>query len=144
MNKKGSAAKFLLVAIATLAMAAGSLTLALADDHHHDRDRDRDGRPGYGWVDHRERDTYRDGYWDGRRDAHRDYRRDRYWRPEFHGYVPHERVYVSLRNHGYANWAGAPYWYRDRYVVRTYDRWGRPVFVEVNPYTADYVGVVRF
>lgn len=138
MNRKNTTVKFLLVAAATIAMAVGSVSLALADGHHHDRD--NDGRPDHSWSERHDRDSYRDGYWEGRRDAHH----DRYWRPEFRDFAPHDRVYVSLRNHGYSRWAGTPYWYRDHYVVQTYDRRGRAVFVEVNPYTADYVGVIRF
>jgi hypothetical protein len=70
--------------------------------------------------------------------------RDRYWQPRYHGYVPHDRVYGALRGHGYRRWDGDPYWYRGHYVVHTYDRRGRAVFVEVNPYTADFIGVIKF
>jgi hypothetical protein len=70
--------------------------------------------------------------------------RDRYWQPRFHGYVPHDRVYGTLRGHGYRQWDGEPYWYRGRYVVRSHDRRGRTVFVEINPYTADFIGIIKF
>ncbi len=115
------------------------------------RDWDRDGRPDNSWSERHDRDGYRDD-WRGRQAWHwRDDRgwhgdHDRYWRPGWHEgrYVDRDRFYVELRRHGYHRWEGAPYWYHGRYVVRTYDRWGRVVFVEVNPYTAGFVGVVRF
>ena len=70
---------------------------------------------------------------------------DRYWRPEFrHGYVDRDRVLVELRRHRYDRFVGDPYWFHGRYVVRTYNRFGHVVFVEVNPYTGGFVGEVRF
>ncbi|HEY0302646.1 MAG TPA: hypothetical protein VGC36_14970 [Rhizomicrobium sp.] len=38
---------------------------------------------------------------------------------------------------------GNPYFHRDRYVVRTYDRFGRVAFVQINPYTGAIIGFVR-
>jgi hypothetical protein len=85
-------------------------------------------------------------------DDHRDHRRierhmdrhDRYWHEGYRGYVGHDRVYWTLRRHHYGRWEGEPYWYRGHYVVRSYDRHGHVVFVEINPYTADFIGVIRF
>lgn len=114
--------KFVLTAAAALIVAAGSTGIAAA------RDRDHDGRRDHGWAEHHDRDGYH----------------DRYWKPGFRGYVAHDRVYVTLRGHGYHRWAGAPYWHHGHYVIRTYDRRGRVIFVEVNPYTAAFMGVIRF
>ncbi len=69
---------------------------------------------------------------------------DRYWKPQYHGFVAQDRVFSALRGHGYSRFNGAPYWYQGRYVVKSFDRSGRPIFVEINPYTGDFVGVVRF
>jgi len=69
---------------------------------------------------------------------------DRYWQPQYRGFVAQDRVFQSLRGHGYARFNGSPYWHQGRYVVKSYDRRGRAVFIEVNPYTGAYVGVVRF
>jgi hypothetical protein len=69
---------------------------------------------------------------------------DRYWRPEYRGFVAQDRVFSALRGRGYARFNGAPYWFQGRYVVRSFDRYGRPIFIEINPYTGDFVGVVRF
>jgi hypothetical protein len=114
------------------------------------RDRDHDGRPDNSWGERHDRDGYRDD-WRGRQAWHwRDDRggwhgdRDRYWRQGYRGYLSGDIYYRTLRSHGYHRWDGAPYWYQGRYVVRTYDRWGRVVFVEMNPYTGGFVGVVRF
>ena len=92
----------------------------------------------------------RDHDWDHR--DHRDHRRverhverhDMYWHEGYRGYVGHDRIYRELRRHHYTRWEGAPYWYRGHYVVRSYDRFGHVVFVEVNPYTADFIGVIHF
>ncbi len=111
-------------------------------DHYgyrHDGDRGRDG-----W---RDRDDWRGReawHWRDERGWHGDH--DRYWRPGWREgrYVDHDRYYVELRRHGYHRWSGEPTWYRGRYVIRSYDRWGRAVYVEMNPYTGGFVGVVRF
>ena len=68
---------------------------------------------------------------------------DRYWRPGFHGYVARDRVFVELRRHNYVRYVGNPYFYRGHYVVRSYNRFGRVVFVEVNPYTGGFIGEIR-
>ena len=80
---------------------------------------------------------------DDRGSWHRDH--DRYWRPEFHGgFVARDRVFFVLRQHQYNRFDGDPYWFQGRYVVRTFDRWGRPVIVELNPYTGEFIGVIHF
>jgi hypothetical protein len=40
-------------------------------------------------------------------------------------------------------YVGNPYFYRGHYVVRSYNRFGRIVFVEVNPYTGGFIGEIR-
>lgn len=99
------------------------------------RDRDHDGRPDHSYAERHDRDGYRD---------HRGPARDRYWRPGYTRYVHADVYHRSLRGHGYTRWQGAPYWHQGRYVIRTYDRHGRIVFVELNPYTGGFIGVVRF
>jgi hypothetical protein len=138
--------KTLLLTAAAAAMLSSTAALA-------DRDRDRDGRPDHSWAERHDHDGYNDarrGDWRGRQDWHwRDSRgwhgdHDRYWRQGYRGYLTGDIYYRNLRSHGYNRWDGAPYWYQGRYVVRTYDRYGRVVFVEMNPYTGGFVGVVRF
>lgn len=97
------------------------------------RDWDRDHRPDHSWAERHDRDGYMD------RRGH-----DRYWRDGYRGYVGHDVVFRGLRAHHFNRWDGAPYWHQGRYVVRTYDRFGRVVFVEVNPYTGGFIGEVRF
>ena len=100
------------------------------------RDRDHDGRPDHSWAERHDHDGYMD--------ARHGYRHDRYWKHGYRGYVGHDRVYRSLRAHKYYRWSGTPYWHHGRYVVKTYNRRGRAVFVEVNPYTGSFIGVIRF
>lgn len=109
------------------------------------RDRDRDGRPDSSWAERHDRDGYRD------RDRGHDFRggrdfrgHDRYWRDGYRDYAHRDMFYRSLRAHRYYRWSGEPYWFNGRYVIRTYDRRGRVVFVEMNPYTGGFIGEFRF
>lgn len=79
---------------------------------------------------------------DDRGVEHRDH--DRYWRQGFNGFAPRDRIFSELRKRHYDRFSGDPYWYQGRYVVRSFDRSGRPIFIEINPYTGSFVGVVRF
>jgi hypothetical protein len=38
---------------------------------------------------------------------------------------------------------GEPYFIHDRYLVRTHDRFGRIVFVQVDPYSGAFIREVR-
>lgn len=85
-----------------------------------------------------------DWHWqDNRGGWHRDH--DRYWQPGFRGgFASRDRLFFILRQHSYNRFDGDPYWYRGRFVVRSFDRRGRPVMIELNPYTGDFIGIVRF
>ena len=124
--------KFLLTAAAAAVLTGASAGVALADRHDH-------GGPGYHDRDHR-------GDWHG--DRHSDWHggwHDPYWWSGYHhGYVGRDRVFFGLRSHHYDRFIGDPYWYHGRYVVRTYDRWGNVVYVEVDPYSGAFIGEVRF
>jgi len=99
--------------------------------------RDAPNRDAMGPAQHGDRDWRDDrGSW------HRDH--DRYWRPDYRGFAPRDRVFGELRRHQFMRFDGAPYWFQGRYVVKSFDRQGRRVFVEINPYTGIYIGVVRF
>lgn len=112
--------KTLMAAVAVLGLV-GTTGIATA------RDRDHDGRPDRSWAEKHDHDGYK----------------DRYWKPGFRSYIGHDRVFINLRNHGYARFVGNPYFYQGRYVVRSYNRAGRVVFVEVNPYTGGFIGEIR-
>ena len=140
--------KTLLAAVATLGLI-GTTGIASATD------RDHDGRPDRSWAEHHDRDGYHDNYAkdrdrDGRPDRgwaehhDRDGYKDRYWKPGFRNYIGHDRVFFNLRHRGYARFVGDPYFYHGRYVVKTYNRWGKVVFVEVNPYSGAFIGEIRF
>jgi hypothetical protein len=80
---------------------------------------------------------------DSRGSWHRDH--DRYWRQDFRGgFAARDRLFSVLRQHQYNRFDGDPYWFNGRFVVRTFDRRGRPVTVELNPYTGAFIGIVRF
>lgn len=113
------------------------------------RDRDHDGRPDRSWAERHDHDGYRDAYhgrpgwhWRDHRGWHGDH--DRYWRQGYRNHVHRDVFFRNLRAQHYYRWDGNPYWYYGRFVIRTYDRFGRPVFVELNPYTGVVIGVVRF
>ena len=67
------------------------------------------------------------------RDFHRDFRRP---------VVERVRVYDTLRFHHYRG-IGTPYFAGRHYVVRTVNRFGRVVLVEVNPYSGAFMGEFR-
>ena len=48
------------------------------------------------------------------------------------------RIADSLRFHRY-RMIGDPYFVHGRYVVRTHDRFGRIVFVQVDPYSGAFL-----
>ena len=114
--------KALLAAVAVMTLAGTGAATAM--------DRDHDGRPDRSWAERHDHDGYRDAH------------HDRYWRPGFGRFVDRDRVFVELRRHNYVRFIGEPYFYRDHYVVRTYNRFGRVVFVEVNPYTGAFIGEI--
>lgn len=91
------------------------------------------GHDGYGYQD--DRGDYIDNY---RSDYDRD--RDHDWR----GY---DREYHDGWHHGwhyrYGHYYGRPFWFHGRYVVRSYDRFGRVSFVEVGP-RGNVSGYFRF
>ena len=116
--------KTLMAAVAVLSLFGANAAMAA--------DRDHDGRPDRSWAEHHDRDGYRD------------VRHDRYWKPGFHAYIGRDRVFLNLRNRGYVRFIGDPYFYNGRYVVKSYNRFGKVVFVEVNPYTGGFIGEVRF
>ena len=80
--------------------------------------------------------------WDRYGDHHRDRGWVRHERFEHRAFVNRMRVADTLRFHRY-RMIGDPYFVHGRYVVRSYDRFGRTVFVQVNPYSGAFVGEVR-
>lgn len=57
-------------------------------------------------------------------------------------YVARARVYETLRLHRYAG-IGNPTFLHGRYVVRSHDRFGHTVLVQIDPWSGRYIGVVR-
>ena len=56
--------------------------------------------------------------------------------------VDHRVVFDTLRFHR-IRYVGNPYFARGHYVVRSFDRFGRVSFVELNPYTGAFIGFIR-
>src|SRR5579872_255069 len=56
--------------------------------------------------------------------------------------VLRERVYDTLRMHHYRG-AGVPAFIRGHYVVKSFNRFGRVVFVEIDPTTGAFLGEFR-
>jgi hypothetical protein len=110
--------KILLAAATITMMGAAGTTGALAVDRNHD------GIPDNSRLEHQ-------------------VMHDRYWKPGYRNYVARDRIFFELRNHHYNRFIGDPYFYRGHYVVRSYDRFGHVVFVELNPYTGGFIGEIR-
>jgi hypothetical protein len=51
-------------------------------------------------------------------------------------------IFAALRLH-HIRYVGEPFFVRGHYVVRSFDRFGRVAFVEINPYTGRIIGYVR-
>ncbi len=56
--------------------------------------------------------------------------------------VERERIADTLRLRHY-RMVGDPYFVRGHYVVRSHDRFGRMVFVQIDPYSGAYLGEIR-
>ncbi len=99
---------------------------------------------GQGWHGGPGDNKSGDWQWkDDRGGWHRDH--DRYWRPDFRGgFASRDRLFSVLRQHSYNRWDGDPYWFQGHFVIKTFDRFGSPVIVELNPYTGDFIGIIRF
>lgn len=77
--------------------------------------------------------------WDhDRNDGWRDRAFERHERFEHRATVDRMRVWDNLRFRHY-RMIGDPYFVHGRYVVRTYDRFGRIVFVQVDPYSGAFI-----
>ena len=63
-------------------------------------------------------------------------------RDEHRPLVVRERVVDTLRFHHYRA-IGTPLFMHGHYVVKSFNRFGRVVFVEVNPYTGAFMGEFR-
>jgi hypothetical protein len=62
--------------------------------------------------------------------------------PIHRDYVVHERVVETLRNHHY-RFVADPIFIHGHYVVKSFNRFGRVVFVEIDPYTGAFIGEFR-
>ncbi len=64
-------------------------------------------------------------------------------RRDFHRHiVDRTRVFETLRFHHYRG-VGDPAFVRGHYVVKVLGRFGRPLFVEIDPYTGAFLGEFR-
>jgi hypothetical protein len=82
------------------------------------------------------RDNGNDNGWHRGWDRHSD------WRHEHRRFADRDTIFRSLRFH-HIRYVGEPYFMRGHYVVRSFDRFGRVSFIEINPYTGGVIGVIR-
>jgi len=132
--------KILLAAAAAAALTTSGAALA-APSHYDGRVQVADAR----WDgNHRDFRDHR-----GHRDHDRWNRHDRKWNKHDRGrhyghykyrrHVSHDHIYNVLRSRHFHRF-GVPQYHRGHYGVHAYDRYGRLVFVNVNPYTGSYLG----
>jgi hypothetical protein len=116
------------------ALAAAAFIAPAAPPHHGGQS------PGVwqqDWSGHGERE------WQDKRGGwHND--RDRYWRQSYRDrtFVDDEIVLRGLKRHHYTQFEGRPFWFHGRYLVKSFDRRGNVIMIEVNPYTGAYVGIL--
>lgn len=79
--------------------------------------------------------------WDHRLDRDGWRAHERYERMEHRAFVNRWRVAEALRFHRFEV-VSDPFFLHGRYVVRAHDRFGRPVLVEVNPYSGAFVRIL--
>jgi hypothetical protein len=113
-----SSMKTILAAASLAVLSAAGLGSASAAPWDHDRDHRRIER----------HDNYR----------HDSYRHERL---ERRALVNRVRLAETLRFHRYRV-IGNPYFVHDRYVVRSHDRFGRSVLVQVDPYSGAFIRVL--
>ncbi len=74
----------------------------------------------------------------------RDHRGDRHYNgnhgryDRHHGYVNRMHIHRTLRHQRFSV-ISEPFFLRGRYVVRTHDRFGRMVLVQVDPYSGRFI-----
>lgn len=117
--------KKILTAAATVAVLSVAGAASASADSWYGHDGYYDNRGDYG-------DNYRGGY-------ERDGDHDNGWH---RGWYNHDRWHDGGRFH-HAHYYGRPFWYHGRYVVRSYDDFGRVSFVEVGPH-GSVSGYFRF
>ena len=115
--------------ILTAAAAATVLSVAGASAASADSWNDHGGYNDNRGYDNADRNSY------GHDNRHRDWR-------EHRRFADRRIVFETLREH-HIRYSGEPYFVRGHYVVRSFDRFGRVSFIEINPYTGGLIGVIR-
>lgn len=135
--------KILTAAAAAAVLSVAGASAASADngygDNGYNQDSSRYDR------DHRHDDGDSSRYDRDRRDNngwHRGWDRHSGWRHDHRRFADRDTIFRSLRYHR-IHYVGDPYFVRGHYVVRSFDRFGRVSFIEINPYTGGVIGVIR-
>jgi hypothetical protein len=131
LKEKTMTIKKLLAAAATAAVLSVVGAASASADDSYGRDSDR-----YDTNHYQDNRDYRGDY------GYRGSYDHRGWRHEHRRFADRDTIFRSLRFH-HVRYVGDPYFVRGHYVVRSYDRFGRVNFVEINPYTGDVIGVIR-
>ena len=141
--------KILMAAAATAVLSVAGASAASADngygdngynDNGYNQDSSRYGR------DYRHDDSDGSRYDRDHRDNDNSWHHgsDRHygWSRDHRRFADRDTIFRSLRYH-HIRYSGEPYFVRGHYVVRSFDRFGRVSFIEINPYTGDVIGVIR-
>jgi len=136
--------KILTATAAAAVLSVAGVSVAAADNAYGDNGYNQDN-PSYG-RDYRHDDSSRDNgdYRDNNRDNSWSHNRDRHsgWSHDHRRFSDRDTIFRSLRYHR-IHYVGEPYFVRGHYVVRSFDRFGRASFIEINPYTGDVIVVIR-
>jgi len=123
--------KKILAAAATAAVLSVAGAASASADDSYGRDSGR-----------YDNDHYQDTRGDRDDYGHRGWDNHRHWRHEHRRFADRDTIFRSLRYH-HIRYVGDPYFVRGHYVVRSYDRFGRVAFIEINPYTGGVIGTIR-
>ena len=129
--------KFLLTAAGAMAAMALAAAAEPPGPGHHGHGWQNPGPWSQDWSGHGDYD-----WQDNHGSWHNDH--DRYWRHTYHDrmFVEDDVIFRTLRHRHYMQFEGRPFWFHGRFLVRSYDRRGNVVMIEVNPYTGAYIGLV--
>jgi hypothetical protein len=134
--------KILMAAAATAVLSVAGASAASADTGYGDNGYNQDSSRYGGDNRHDDSDNTRGDHRDNNNGWHRGSDRHSGWSHDHRRFADRDTIFRSLRYHR-IHYVGDPYFVRGHYVVRSFDRFGRVSFIEINPYTGDVIGVIR-
>ena len=136
--------KILTAAAAATVLSVAGASAASADNGYGDNGYNQDGSRYDRDYRHNDSDSsrYDRDSRDNNNSWHRDSDRHSGWRHEHRRFADRDTIFRSLRYHR-IHYVAEPYFVRGHYVVRSFDRFGRASFIEINPFTGGVIGVIR-